>query len=63
MRDTNEMRYGFSRKIKTATLEELEEKCYELIGTNYGHNMIGILLEEVSERFGEEEADRINDNL
>ena len=55
--------YGFANKIKTATLEEVENKCYELIGTTFGHNMIGLILEEISNRFGEEEVDRIKDNL
>lgn len=54
------MRYGFGRKIKTATLEELEDKCYELVGTTMEHNMIGIILGEVEKRFGEDKADKIH---
>ena len=27
--------------LKTATLDQLEDECAELIGTPYGHNMIG----------------------
>ena len=45
--------------IKTATLEELDNECAELMGTPYGHNMIGIICSTVSERFGEEEADKL----
>ncbi len=45
--------------LKTATLEELEDECMELMGTQYGHNMIGIICRTVSERFGKEEADRL----
>ena len=29
--------------IKTATLDELENECAELAGTQFGHNMIGII--------------------
>lgn len=45
--------------IQTATLEELENECAELIGTQYGHNMIGIICGVVEERFGEEQAERL----
>ena len=44
--------------IKTATLDELEDKCWELMGTQFGHNMIGIICNIVDERFGEKEAER-----
>ena len=45
--------------LKTATLEELEEECASLMGTQYGHNMIGITCNVVDERFGKEEAQRL----
>ena len=45
--------------LKTATLEQLEDECAELMGTPYGHNMIGIICGTVSERFGKEEADKL----
>ena len=45
--------------IKTATLDELEEECASLMGTPYGHNIIGIICSVVKDRFGEEEADRL----
>ena len=44
--------------LKTAPLDQLEDECMELMGTPYGHNMIGIICRTVSERFGKEEADR-----
>ena len=45
--------------IKTATLDEIENECAELVGTQFGHNMIGIICSMVAARFGEEEADRL----
>lgn len=45
--------------INTATLEELEDECAELMGTQYGHNMIGIICGVVEDRFGEEQAKRL----
>lgn len=45
--------------IKTATLDELEEECMELMGTSYGHNMIGIICNVVEDRFGKEDAERL----
>jgi len=47
--------------LKTATIEELEQECESVYGTNYGHNMIGIICNVVEERFGEDEADRFFD--
>ena len=45
--------------IQTATLEELENECAELMGTQFGHNMIGIICNVVDERFGKEQAERL----
>jgi hypothetical protein len=45
--------------IKTCTLSELENECIRVQGTNFGHNMIGIICEVASDRFGEEEGDRL----
>ena len=45
--------------LKTATLNELEEQCELLQGSTYGHNMIGVIIGIVEERFGEDEADRL----
>ena len=46
-------------RIENATLEELEDKCIEVIGTPYGHNIIGLICQEAENRFGEEEGDRL----
>tara|TARA_Y100000592_G_scaffold61318_1_gene95806 strand:+ start:280 stop:465 length:186 start_codon:yes stop_codon:yes gene_type:complete len=40
--------------IKTASLDELKNKCLELEGTTFGHNMIGIICNVVQERFPDE---------
>ena len=45
--------------LQTATLEELENECAELMGTQFGHNMIGIICGVVEDRFGEEQAERL----
>ena len=45
--------------INTATLDELENECDELLGTPYGHNMIGIICGVVEDRFGKEDAERL----
>tara|TARA_R100001530_G_scaffold123671_1_gene91687 strand:+ start:315 stop:485 length:171 start_codon:yes stop_codon:yes gene_type:complete len=45
--------------LKTATLEQIEDECAEVVGTPYGHNMIGIMCSVVKDRFGQEEADRL----
>ena len=45
--------------LKTATLEELEDECFEVQGTKFGHNVIGIICGVVEKRFGEVEADRL----
>ena len=37
--------------IKEATLEELENECAELMGTQFGHNMIGIICGVVEEEY------------
>ena len=47
--------------LKTATLEELENECDELVGTPYGHNMIGIICGVVEDRFSKKDAERFFD--
>ena len=47
--------------LKTATLDELEYECIRVLGTQYGHNMIGIICDVVKERFGKEESDKLFD--
>ena len=50
----NQMRLN----IQEATIDELEEECISVLGTPYGHNIIGLICNVVDERFGEEEANR-----
>ena len=45
--------------LKTATLEQLEDECNELLGTQFGHNMIGLICQTVEDRFGKEDAERL----
>ena len=45
--------------LKTATLDEIREECESVVGTTYGHNMIGIMCSVVKDRFGEDEADQL----
>ena len=45
--------------INTATLDELENECDELLGTPYGHNMIVIICNVVEDRFSKEDAERL----
>ena len=47
--------------LKTATIDELEDKCIEVEGTPYGHNIIGLVCQEAEKRFGKEEAKRLFD--
>ena len=42
--------------LKTATLDEIREECESVYGTQFGHNMIGIMCRTVEDRFGEDEA-------
>ena len=42
--------------LKTATLDEIREECESVYGTQFGHNMIGIMCRVVEDRFGEDEA-------
>ena len=45
--------------LKTATLDEIREECESVVGTQFGHNMIGIMCNVVKDRFGEDEADKL----
>ena len=47
--------------LKECSLEEMEDKCMDVMGTPYGHNIIGIICQMAEERFGEKEADRLFD--
>jgi len=43
--------------IQTASFEELEMQCCEVVGTPYGHNMITIICQEAEKRFGAKKAE------
>ena len=45
--------------LKTATIDEIWDECESVLGTQYGHNMIGIMCSIVKDRFGEDEADEL----
>ena len=45
--------------INTCSLNELEDECIKVLGTTFGHNMIGIICSEAEKRFGKEEAERL----
>lgn len=45
--------------LKEASLQEMEDECESLVGSPYGHNMIGLICDEAEKRFGEREAIRI----
>ena len=44
---------------RTATLDEIWAECESVLGTPYGHNIIGIMCSIVKDRFGEDEADQL----
>ena len=48
--------------LKTATFEELEQECQDVLGTMYGHNMIGIICSIAEERFGKDKAKYLFNN-
>ena len=45
--------------FKNLTLETAEEEIYALQGSNFGHNMIGLILSQVADKFGEDVADQL----
>ena len=45
--------------LKTATLDEIREECESVYGTQFGHNMIGIMCRVVEDRFSKNEADSL----
>ena len=47
--------------LKTAPLDEIWDECENVLGTQFGHNMIGIMCSVVDERFGKEEAQELYD--
>tara|TARA_R110002167_G_scaffold93217_1_gene249999 strand:+ start:816 stop:998 length:183 start_codon:yes stop_codon:yes gene_type:complete len=45
--------------FRNLTLETAEEEIFALQGSNFGHNMIGLILGEVAKKFGEDVADQL----
>ena len=45
--------------INTCSKEELHDECFRVMGTPYGHNMIGLICNVAEERFGEEVAQEL----
>tara|TARA_R100001443_G_scaffold90_9_gene363 strand:- start:1922 stop:2131 length:210 start_codon:yes stop_codon:yes gene_type:complete len=45
--------------FKNMTIESAEEECENVYGTPYGHNIISIICNQVKEKFGEDEANRL----
>ena len=45
--------------LKTATLDEIRRECESVLGTQFGHNMIGIMCNVVEDRFGKNEAEEL----
>ena len=45
--------------LKIATLDEIREECESVLGTQFGHNMIGIMCGVVEDRFGKNEAEEL----
>ena len=45
--------------LKIATLDEIREECESVLGTQFGHNMIGIMCGVVEDRFGKEQAEEL----
>ena len=48
--------------INTCSFEELEDECISVMGTNFGHNIIGIICSEAEKRFGKEKAKYLFEN-
>ena len=42
--------------INKCSQDELYKECERVVGTQYGHNMIGLICNVAEERFGEEVA-------
>ena len=45
--------------FKNLTPETAEEEIYKLQGTNFGHNMIGLILGQVAKKYGGDVADQL----
>ena len=47
---------------ETATFEELEMECMQVQGTQFGHNIIGLICQIAEERFGKDKAQYLFEN-
>ena len=45
--------------FKNMTIESAEEECFRVYGTQFGHNMIGLIISEVEKKFGKDEAGKL----
>ena len=45
--------------FKNLTIESAEDEIYALQGSQYGHNMISLILGQVSKKFGKSVADKL----
>ena len=52
----NQRRNKMRININTCSQDELYEECERVVGTQHGHNMIGLICNVAEERFGEEVA-------
>jgi|TARA_R100001463_G_scaffold1094_2_gene4582 hypothetical protein len=48
--------------FKNMTLETAEEEIYALQGSQFGHNIIGLILSEVANKFGKDAAEELKIN-
>ena len=45
--------------LEDLTLESAEDQIIAVLGTPYGHNIIAIILQQVEDKFGEHEAEKL----
>ena len=45
-----------SINLKECTYEQMEDECFEVMGTPYGHNIISCICQVAEDRFGKEKA-------
>ena len=45
--------------LKECTYEQMEDECFEEMGTPYGHNIISCICQVAEDRFGKEKAESL----
>jgi len=45
--------------FRNLTLETAEDEIFALQGSNFGHSMIGLILGQVADKFGQDVADKL----